>query len=289
MTIKPCKSRLLVVAGQKYSFIPSHGSRNVLHTGNESHQCRQWIQFKFDFFLFVCIAKSIAILIPYLPRTRSAPWWVQQVFYPWNFVVQVGKVGLSVQTEVAGILNRVSNAILGKWRPIPSERSLIANITGYEVHEWKLIERQLIGPGNIVIVRGDFPCVFKVANDRITVQLISFSIFSVDFARRFTHKGLRLPVVIKLQRLRQIVFERIRAIPTPGLHHLRIDEQIGLHTEQFLRIVSNPARLIDSIHLRSNGELLQPEVKIEVRQPLHEFQLAQESNLPKWLEIFGGM
>ena len=140
-----------------------------------------------------------------------------------------------------------------------------------------------------MIVRGDFPRIFKIANDRIPVQLIPFCIVSVDFARRFTHKGLRLPIVIKLQRLCQVVFERIRAIPTPGLHHLRIDEQIGLHAEQFLCVIAHPTRLVDSVHLRSNVELLQPEVKIEVRQPLHEFQLAQESNLPKWLEIFGGM
>ena len=126
---------------------------------------------------------------------------------------------------------------------------MVPDITRNEINQRQLVKWQLVRPCNVVVVIGDLTRIEQVGNDRVTIDLVLIRFAAIDDTSRLTNKRLSGSIVIKLQRLRQVIFQRIVPIPLPRFHHLRIDQQVRFDTKKCCGVVPHTTCFVNPVHL----------------------------------------
>ena len=244
----------------------------------------------FLFLLFLDVAEPVATFVAHFAVLGSWAALVVDLLQVGHLVVEVLQVGLRVEADVAAVLNRVAEGVLRKRRTVPAERALVARVQADPIGQREFVKRKLVRPVDLVVVGCEFTALHEAGFHRIPVVFVSVGIVHLagDFAGIFQHERLGTALVIELQRLGQIVLDRVVPVPVPRFDHLRDDD--GLQPQprvQHLHVVAHLAHLVHALHLVGRRDLLGQEVKVEVLDELQVLGVPQEAHLRERLALFG--
>ena len=95
------KAGAAIVAWKEHAFVARECSRHVLDARNQPNQGGERVDFELDFFLLFRIAKPVPVLVPNVIARGGTARRIQQILHPGNLLVEVGKIGLRIQAQVA--------------------------------------------------------------------------------------------------------------------------------------------------------------------------------------------
>ena len=271
------------VTRQQRAFVPGVGRAHVVQPHGEPQNVLQRVDVAlFLFLLFLDVAKPVATLVAHFPVLGSGATLVVDLLQVRHLVVEVLQVGLRVEADVAAVLNRVAEGVLRKRRTVPAERALVARVQADPIGQWEFVKWKLVRPVDLVVVGREFTALHEAGLHRIPVVVVRVGVVHLagDFAGIFQHERLGTPLVIELQRLGQIVLDRVVPVPVPRFDHLRDDD--GLQPQprvQHLHVVAHLAHLVHALHLVGRRDLLGQEVEVEVLDELQVLGVPQEAHL----------
>ena len=279
------------VTRQQRAFVPGVGRTHVVQPHGEPQNVLERVDVAlFLFLLFLDVAKPVATLVAHFPVFGSGATLVVDLLQVGHLVVEVLQVGLRVEADVAAVLNRVAEGVLRKRRTVPAERALVARVQADPIGQREFVKRELVRPVDLVVVGREFTALHEAGLYRIPVVVVCVGVVHLagDFAGIFQHERLGTSLVIELQRLGQIVLDRVVPVPVPRFDHLRDDD--GLQPQprvQHLHVVAHLAHLVHALHLVGRRDLLGQEVKVEVLDELQVLGVPQEAHLRERLTLFG--
>ena len=244
----------------------------------------------FLFFFLFQIAKPVAPLVADIPVFWPWPALVVDLLQKRHLVVEVLQVGLRIEADVAAVLDGAPQRVLGKRCPVPSERTLVARVGTDPIGQWQLVQRQFVCAIHLVVVGRHLPAFHQTRLHFVPVRIVTIGIIHLvwDFSSLLYDQGLRCALVVQLQGLCQVVFDRVVPVPCPSLHNLWGDDGFQPKARvQRLHVVAHLTDLVHPLHLVRCRNLFGQQIEIEISDPLQVLRVAQETHLGEGGPLFG--